>query len=66
MNVLYVSILGKPDHQYLLSVGSTDDEEEGISIGDFLNDRDIEEKRKCNKIMSVHVCALQTKCFTRT
>ena len=44
MNVLYVSKLGEPDHQYLLSVGSTDDEEDGISIGDFLHDPDIEEK----------------------
>ena len=44
MNVLFVSKLGEPDHQYLLYVGSTDDEEDGISIGDFLHDPDIEEK----------------------
>ena len=44
MNVLYLSKLGEPDHQYLLSVGSMDDEEDGISTGDFLHDPDIEEK----------------------
>ena len=43
MNVLYVSNLCEPDHQYLLSVGSTDDEEDGISVGDFLPDPDMEE-----------------------
>jgi hypothetical protein len=38
-----MSLLGKPDYQYLLSVGSTEDKEEGISTCDFLPDPDIEE-----------------------
>ena len=62
MNVLCVSILCEPDHQYLLSVGFTEDEEEGISSEDFLHDPDIEEKTEmqqdcaCMRIENLMFC----------
>ena len=62
MNLLYVLILGEPDHQYLLYVGSTDDEEDGISIGDFEHDPDVEEKTEmeqdyaCMRIEKIMFC----------
>ena len=62
MNVLYVSNLCEPDHQYLLSVGSTDYEEDGISVGDFLHDPDVEEKTEmqqnyaCMRIENLMFC----------
>jgi hypothetical protein len=47
--VLYVSILCKPDRQYLLTVGSTDEKTEGISTVDFLPDPDIEEQTEMQR-----------------
>jgi hypothetical protein len=47
--VLYVSILCKPDHQYLLSVGSTEEKTDGISTDDFLQDPEIEEQTEMQR-----------------
>ena len=49
MLVLYVSILYEPDHQYLFSVGSTEEKKEGISTNDFLPDPDVEEQTEMQR-----------------
>jgi hypothetical protein len=41
--VIYVSILCEPDHQYLLTIGSTEEKTEGISTDDFSEDHVREE-----------------------
>ena len=56
-NVLCVSILCEPDHQYLLYVGSTDDEEDGISIGDFLQEKtEMQQEYVCMRIANRMFC----------
>ncbi len=60
--MLYVSILCKPYHQYLLTVGSTEEKSQGISTDDFLQDPDIEEPREmrrdyaCMRIANIMFC----------
>ena len=62
MNVLYVKIIREPDHRYLFYVDSTEEEEDGISIVDFLHDHEKEEKTEveqdyaCMRIENLMFC----------